>query len=96
MMRLVWTRPAITIRRAIFDRIKEDNPAAAKRMVKRLRDRANSLQKILHQGRKGRVEGTFELVVSGTPYLIIYAVTTNEIRVLTILHHAQQWPPIAD
>lgn len=95
-MRLIWARPAITIRRAIFDRIKKDNPAAAKRMVKRLRDRANSLQKSPRQGRKGRVAGTFELTVSGSPYLIIYAVTPNEIRVLTILHHAQRWPPLAD
>lgn len=92
-MRLVWTRPAIAIRRAIFDRIRQDSPAAAKRMAKRLRDRANSLLISLHQGRRGRVEGTLELVVTGTPYLIIYAVTAAEIRILTILHHAQQWPP---
>ena len=43
-MRLIWTRPALTIRREIFERIKLENPAAARRVVTRLRDRANSLQ----------------------------------------------------
>ena len=92
-MRLVWTRTAIAIRRAIFKRIAPEDDAAAKRLVTRLRNRANSLEKLPRQGRAGRVPGTFELVVSGTPYLIIYSIEADEVRILTILHHAQRWPP---
>ena len=95
-MRLIWSRPAITIRRAIFDRIKVENLTAAKRVITKLRDRANSLQTMPHQGKAGRVSGTFELVVTNTPYIIIFALEANEVRILTILHHAQQWPPLED
>ena len=95
-MRLIWTRPAIAIRRMIFERIKSEDPAAAKRIVTRLRDRANDLLVLPHQGRKGRVEGTFELVVGRTPYLLIFARRQEDIVILTILHHARQWPPVAD
>ncbi len=95
-MRLIWSRPAIDIRRSIFDRIKVEALEAAKRTVTKLRDRANSLQSMPHQGRMGRVSGTFELVISRTPYILIFAIEGNEIRILTILHHAQQWPPLAD
>ncbi|HMK89885.1 MAG TPA: type II toxin-antitoxin system RelE/ParE family toxin [Methylocystis sp.] len=92
-MRLVWSRPAIATRREIFDYIRKEDPAAARRIVKRLRDRASSLQKNARQGRKGRIEGTFELYVSGTPYLIVYSIVGDEIRIIAILHHARQWPP---
>ena len=95
-MRLIWTRPAITIRREIFERIKLEDSAAARRVATRLRDRANSLQTLPGQGRKGRVEGTFELVVSRTPYLLIFAKNHEDIRILTILHHARQWPPLPE
>ena len=92
-MRVVWTRPAIAIRRAIYDRIRIDEPAAAKRVVARLRKRAQALLILPNQGRKGRMEGTFELVVSNTPYLLIFERTPDCFRILTFLHHSQQWPP---
>jgi toxin ParE1/3/4 len=93
LTRLVWTRLALRKRREIFDWRRRDEPAAAKRMAQRLTDRANSLKSRPRQGRKGRVEDTFELVVSGTPYLIIYALARDQVTILTILHHAQIWPP---
>jgi plasmid stabilization system protein ParE len=43
-------------------------------------------------GRAGRLEGTRELVVIGTPYIVAYRVTSTEIDVLTILHGAQRRP----
>jgi toxin ParE1/3/4 len=95
-MQLIWSRPAIIIRRAIFDRIRVENPTAAKRIVIKLRDRANSLQTMPHQGRAGRVSGTYELVIANTPYIIVFAIEGDEVRILTILHHAQQWPALAD
>jgi toxin ParE1/3/4 len=92
-MRLIWSREAIVIRRSIFERISTEDLAAAKRVVKRLRDRANSLQTLPRQGRKGRVVGTYELMVNQTPYIIIHTIDRQEVRIVTILHHAQQWPP---
>ncbi len=43
-------------------------------------------------GRSGRVEGTRELVAWGN-YILVYKESETTIRILRILHAAQQWPP---
>ncbi len=43
-------------------------------------------------GRPGRVEGTRELVITGTPYIAAYSLAGARILILRILHGAQQWP----
>ncbi|NKM88637.1 hypothetical protein GFL54_31175 [Rhizobium laguerreae] len=53
---------------------------------------AHRRQDIPESGRPGRIVGTRELVVSGTPYVAAYSVTKTTVRVLRILHGAQQWP----
>lgn len=45
-------------------------------------------------GRPGRVTGTRELAVVGTPYLVAYRIEPTVVLVLRILHGAQRWPPI--
>jgi toxin ParE1/3/4 len=37
-------------------------------------------------GRPGRVSGTRELAISGTPYLAVYRVQNNRVEILRILH----------
>jgi len=43
-------------------------------------------------GRVGRVEGTRELVVDGTPYIVPYRQKGERIEILRIYHSARQWP----
>jgi plasmid stabilization system protein ParE len=43
-------------------------------------------------GRPGRVEGTRELVVPRTPYIIPYTVIGDRVMILSIIHSARQWP----
>ncbi len=43
-------------------------------------------------GRAGRVEGTRELVVGGTPLVVAYRVEADAVLVLRRLHGAQRWP----
>jgi toxin ParE1/3/4 len=38
------------------------------------------------------VAGTRELVVTGTPYIVAYAVADQRVEVLAIIHGAQRWP----
>lgn len=91
-MRLEWTALAVTDRDHIYSYIEADNPRAAVDVdarfditVQRLRDFPNS-------GRPGRVEGTREVTVPGTPYVIPYQVTADRVRLLRVLHGAQLWP----
>ena len=44
-------------------------------------------------GRPGRVAGTRELVVRGSPYLAVYELYGPDVAILRVLHGAQLWPP---
>jgi len=46
-----------------------------------------------HIGRPGRVRGTRELVISGTPYVVVYRIERDAVAILRLLHGAQRWPP---
>ena len=56
---------------------------------------ARELQSFPRIGRPGRVEGTREIAFSPLPYIAVYEIldAQDEVRVLRILHGAQQWPP---
>jgi addiction module toxin, RelE/StbE family len=43
-------------------------------------------------GRIGRVDGTRELVIDRTPYIAAYRIAGDTVRILRVLHGAQQWP----
>lgn len=76
----------------IADYIAMDNPAAALNMVDRVEECTVGLADYPKRGRVGRVAGTRELVVSGTPYLVVYRLGSGTVDVLRVLHGAQQWP----
>lgn len=43
-------------------------------------------------GRVGRIAGTRELGDQRYPYVAAYAVTQSAVRILRVLHGAQEWP----
>lgn len=45
-----------------------------------------------NMGRVGRIEGTRELVITRTPYIVGYRLVGNTVEILTVLHGARQWP----
>ena len=91
-MRFEWSRLALADREAIFDHIEAENCRAAVVVDERIRTRIEGLREFPESGRPGRVEGTRELVITGTPYIAAYIVAADYIRVLRILHGAQLWP----
>ena len=72
--------------------ISQDNPEAARRIVRRSWTAVKSLAEQPEMGRPGRVHGTRELVVSGTPFVVPYRVVGSEIEILRVLHGARDWP----
>ena len=72
--------------------ISEDNPKAARAMVQRIRKAAKMLCQHPGLGRPGRVLGSRELVVSGTPYILPYRVDDDGVEILRVYHAARQWP----
>jgi toxin ParE1/3/4 len=93
-MRIVWLEQAAADLDAIFDAILEHQPAAATRILAAVRTDVGRLADYPYSGRMGRVAGTRELVISGTRYLVAYAVDerNDTVVVLRVLHGARRWP----
>jgi plasmid stabilization system protein ParE len=56
---------------------------------------AGSPERVFHartMGRAGRVTGTRELVVAGTPYIVPYRVRVEAVEILRVFHAARKWP----
>jgi addiction module RelE/StbE family toxin len=87
-----WTRRALRRLDELGARIADDNPAAAARVVSSIARGVEQLSGAPGRGRPGRIRGTRELVIVGTPYIVAYRVHLNDIEVLTIQHGAQLWP----
>lgn len=91
-MRIEIAEPAVVDFQTIEDYIRQDNPKAAKRTVLRVFEAIEYLEKYPTMGRVGRVPTTRELIVSGTPFIVIYQIREASIFVLRILHASRKWP----
>lgn len=91
-MEIVWTEPAHQDLRNIFAYIAEENPKAARLLLSKIKERAILLQNNPLMGRIGRIDGTRELVITGTNYILPYRVQNIQIQILAVFHGARQWP----
>jgi toxin ParE1/3/4 len=91
-MRLEWSIFAQADRDAIFDYIEADSPQAAVTVDDRIRAQVETLAQFPQSGRPGRVEGTRELVITRTPYIVAYRIHRDAVRILRVLHGARRWP----
>ena len=83
---------AIQDRHAQVDYIAPANPTAAVSQGDRIAEQIEILQQHPQMGRPGRKQGTRELVISRTPFIVVYRVKAKRIELLRVLHGAQQWP----
>ncbi|MDZ4719074.1 MAG: type II toxin-antitoxin system RelE/ParE family toxin [Roseiflexaceae bacterium] len=68
------------------------NPDAALDQQRIISTAIDQLEDLPHLGRHGRLPGTRELVMSGTPYIAVYEVTpSEEVRILHVYHGRQNW-----
>ena len=91
-MKVKWVRLALNDLNEAAEFIARDNRKAAYRVVKRIWDAVQVLADQPHAGRAGRVHGTRELVVTGTPFIIPYRVVENAVQILRVLHGKRKWP----
>ncbi len=91
-MRVRWTAPAADDLVRIVGYIKIDNPAAARRVAQTIFQGVAALNRFPRRGRKGLVTDTRELIFSPWPYIVVYEVLDEEVRVLRVRHAARNWP----
>jgi len=90
-MRLIWEDAAKADREEIFAYIGKRNLRAADALDALFVKHARRLVCYPHMGRIGRAANTREWVAHPN-YILIYAVTSNKVRILRVLHAARQWP----
>jgi len=91
-MKIVWTPRSHLNLRDAARYLTQFNPHAALAMVRTIRA---APQQLLHQpasGRPGRIDGTRELVITGTSYILPYRVHQDAIEILAVIHTSRQWP----
>lgn len=91
-MKVRWTRRALRALDGIAEYIALDSPVTAQRTIVPLETAITHLAEQPSQGRAGRVAGTRELAVPGTPFIVPYRVRDDCVEILTLLHSSRRWP----
>jgi toxin ParE1/3/4 len=87
---LVWSPLARARLRDIQTFIAKDKPEAAARLATRIVAVVETLRQHPHLGRAGAEPGIRELVIGGTPYVVLYRVQGTRVTITTIWHGAQR------
>ena len=66
--------------------------ATATSTMRRIDSAISDLVLFPERGRQGRVAGTRELIMTGTPFVIAYRITDRDVQILAVLHAARRWP----
>jgi plasmid stabilization system protein ParE len=72
--------------------ISADKPGAATRVGDRIYQQVAGLSSAPAIGRPGILPGTRELIFAPWPYIAIYKIVGNEVRIIRIRHASRQWP----
>lgn len=91
-MKIKLTKLAAQDLQSTKDYISQDKPNAALTVMKRIIEAIENIVTLPSMGRAGRVPHTKELVVSGTPLIIVYQVKQDILYIVRIIHTARKWP----
>ena len=91
-MTVVWSPRAISHLADLRAYVARDSPTAAGRVATTLLSAVEALGELPNLGRPGRVSGTRELVVPGTPYVIAYRPRGDHLEIIAVFHGRQRWP----
>ena len=92
-MNIQWSDEAIDDLRSLQAFIAKDNPVAARNIALTIVEAIETnLPGNPQIGRPGRVNGTRELVISQTPYVVPYRIKVDTIQILRVYHGARRWP----
>ena len=91
-MKIVWAPRAVAHLVQLRQFIAKDQPDAAQSVARTIIGAVETLSKFPNGGRPGRIAGTRELVVTGTPYIIPYRVRGDRIEIVAVFHGRQKWP----
>ncbi|WP_454856145.1 type II toxin-antitoxin system RelE/ParE family toxin [Rhizobium binxianense] len=94
-MKIIWTERARKARQQAVAYIAAQNRAAAVIVLDEISQQTARLRDYPEMGRIGRRQKTRELVISRTPFIVIYRYLpkSETVEIMRLLHGAQKWPP---
>ena len=87
-----WEEDALADLTDLRAYVAEDNPAAAQKIALRILEKINLLSEHPLLGGPGRIHNTRELVITKTPYTVIYHASVDVISILRVFHQGRRWP----
>ena len=91
-MKIKLTKLAAQDLQSTKDYISQDKPNAGLAVIRRVIEAIDNIVTFPSMGRTGRVPHTKELVVSGTPLIIVYQIMQDTLYIVRIIHTAKKWP----
>jgi toxin ParE1/3/4 len=90
-VKLVWSHRA---QNGLLDlqEFARQKPSLGNRVADSLDSVSQQISSFPQSGRPGRIEGTREVVLTGTPFLLTYEVEPECMAILAIIHGAHHWP----
>jgi plasmid stabilization system protein ParE len=88
-MKVRWLKEAKNTLDQHYERVRDLNPIAARRIFVRIVTSTRRLGQFPNSGRMGNESGTRELVVPGVPYTVVYRVQDSSVEILRVFHDAQ-------
>jgi toxin ParE1/3/4 len=89
-LELVWSVLARTRLQEIRAFVAKDKPDAAARLAMRIVAVVETLREHPYLGRAGAKPGIRELVIGGSPYIVLHRVQGRHVIISTIWHGAQR------
>jgi toxin ParE1/3/4 len=91
-MTIRWLKKALRNLKQAHDYIAKDEPDAAIQVILKIQAAIDRLQEFPMLGRTGRVEGTREIVIPNTPFIVIYRVKKKTVEILRVLPGSMRYP----
>lgn len=91
-MKIAWTRLAVADLNNAYEYIAAERPSSAIQIIERIEKSIDSIRKHPQLGRPGRVDGTRELIIPGTAFIVPYRIKNNKLEILAVIHGARCWP----
>lgn len=89
-MKIRWTAVAADDLKSAHEYLIERAPAQADIIVDRILVGVDVLEQYPNLGRRGRLDGTRELVITGTPFIVFYRLRKSQVEILGVLHAARK------
>lgn len=91
-MKIIWSPAASRDLRHAYQYIAKDNEHAAARIADVIEHHVRYLSVFPAMGRPGRVEGTRELPIPGTPFIAVYQLAGDAVDIVAVMHGSRAWP----